>query len=285
MQIALFILVMVAPTRPSEVRSHPPCRRDAIESLKALVVMVVLALLSSPTSASDRRNVQFNHVGSEELALAAIKAIRQDSDGFIWLASEDGLLRYDGHQFESFLHDRADPDSLSHDGIRALTVDRQGRLWVGTDGGGLNLFDAEKGQVCSLRARPGRRRLHQPRPHSSPVSGLSWDSLDWYRRRRTERVRPHLERLPAPPAQAGGSSELEQRPRESDHRGPPRSHLGRHRRWRPQHDGPGKWRISSSAISRHGANRRFCFCTRSRDAGRAVDRHEQRPQPALRRLT
>lgn len=67
--------------------------------------------------------------------------IAQDTRGFIWLATQNGLARFDGHRVVSYFHDPGDPTSLPDSYVKKLHVDRQGRLWVGTFTGGLARFD------------------------------------------------------------------------------------------------------------------------------------------------
>ena len=69
-----------------------------------------------------------------------VRTIAQDEDGFMWFGSSEGLDRFDGHQTLSFHHDSSQPNSLSSNVISRILIDRQQRLWVGTFGGGLNLY-------------------------------------------------------------------------------------------------------------------------------------------------
>ncbi|WP_033081767.1 two-component regulator propeller domain-containing protein [Colwellia psychrerythraea] len=71
-----------------------------------------------------------------------VRTIAQDQDGFMWFGSSEGLDRFDGHQSLSFHHDAALPNSLSSNVISRILIDKKQRLWVGTFGGGLNLFRA-----------------------------------------------------------------------------------------------------------------------------------------------
>lgn len=61
----------------------------------------------------------------------------------MWFGTQDGLNRFDGYLFTVYRNDPKNPASLSHNFIRALYEDRQGRLWIGTEDGGLNLFNRE----------------------------------------------------------------------------------------------------------------------------------------------
>jgi len=67
--------------------------------------------------------------------------IIQDSQGFIWIGDQDGLLKYDGYNTKRFSQVPFDSTSLSRDYIYDIKEDSQGNLWIATRGGGLNYFD------------------------------------------------------------------------------------------------------------------------------------------------
>jgi len=86
--------------------------------------------------------IQFGHLTIDDgLSQSAGLAIFQDSRGFLWIGSQDGLNRYDGYTFQVFKHDQDDPRSISHNSVLSITEDKDGYLWVGTWGGELNRFD------------------------------------------------------------------------------------------------------------------------------------------------
>ena len=86
--------------------------------------------------------VQFEHLNIDDgLSQNAGLAIFQDSRGYLWIGSQDGLNRYDGYTFKIFKHDPDDPNSLSHNSILSIVEDNDGSLWIGTWGGGLNHYD------------------------------------------------------------------------------------------------------------------------------------------------
>jgi hypothetical protein len=86
--------------------------------------------------------VRFERISVEQgLSQNTVSSILQDSRGFLWIGTSDGLNRYDGTGFKVYRHDPLNPTSLSHNVITALAEDEQGMLWIGTDGGGLNQYD------------------------------------------------------------------------------------------------------------------------------------------------
>jgi signal transduction histidine kinase/ligand-binding sensor domain-containing protein/ActR/RegA family two-component response regulator len=62
-----------------------------------------------------------------------LQALAQDADGFLWLGTEAGLVRFDGVQFRTF--DRNSTPALKATEVTALFVDKANRLWIGTDDG------------------------------------------------------------------------------------------------------------------------------------------------------
>lgn len=74
------------------------------------------------------------------MSQASVRAITQDSLGFLWVATQDGLHRYDGLGFKQFTKSNDNPDSLMDNFTISLASTPEGKLWVGTTSG-LDLFD------------------------------------------------------------------------------------------------------------------------------------------------
>jgi len=71
----------------------------------------------------------------------SINAILQTSDGFLWIATKDGLNRFDGQNFFVFKHDPSAVNSLPENYIMSLFESRDKTFWIGTWGGGLCKYD------------------------------------------------------------------------------------------------------------------------------------------------
>ena len=75
------------------------------------------------------------------LSQGMVIAVCQSRDGFMWMATKDGLNRYDGYNFKIFTHDPFAPYSPAENTVTALFEDSRGWLWVGTESKGVDLYD------------------------------------------------------------------------------------------------------------------------------------------------
>ena len=70
----------------------------------------------------------------------SIQAIKQDTDGFMWFGTPNGLYKFDGYNYKIYQNDHTNPFSLSENNVIDLFEDAEGLLWICTDKG-LNTFD------------------------------------------------------------------------------------------------------------------------------------------------
>jgi len=93
------------------------------------------------TRADFRSDLRFSHLTTNDgLSQGYVTAILQDRRGFMWIATRDGLNRYDGNTFVVFKHNPNDPDTLSSNFIEDLLEDDHGYLWISTNSG-VSKFD------------------------------------------------------------------------------------------------------------------------------------------------
>ena len=126
------------------------------------VAAILLSLLSilwpkvgighdSQAQASPR----FEHLTTEDgLPQAVVHAISQDVQGFVWLATQSGVARYDGYTFTTFRHDPADSASISQDWVQQISNDSRGNLWFATDNAGICQTSNNTGQFHCLGHDP-----------------------------------------------------------------------------------------------------------------------------------
>ncbi|HVU99559.1 MAG TPA: two-component regulator propeller domain-containing protein [Puia sp.] len=82
------------------------------------------------------------HIGTDAgLSQTNVTCILQDKIGFMWFGTRDGLNRYDGYNFTVYRNREEEKHSLTNNFVTTLIEDRNGDIWVGTWGGGVNRFD------------------------------------------------------------------------------------------------------------------------------------------------
>ena len=89
----------------------------------AALVMIFAALAGKSFAASGLSAVSFRNFDSfDGLSNTAVRDIVRDSSGFVWLATQSGLIRFDGYEFHSYLHDDADVSSIGNSSTSAFTA-------------------------------------------------------------------------------------------------------------------------------------------------------------------
>lgn len=89
----------------------------------------------------------------DNINLAEVNTTFQDSKGVLWLATEEGVIRFDGFSAEHFLHNPANPNSLGHNRIYDIVEGPKGNLWLSSFGGGLIKFDPKTKHFSNIDLR------------------------------------------------------------------------------------------------------------------------------------
>lgn len=106
--------------------------------LKALLVS---AALYASLSHAGQDNIRFETIGLEQgLSQQNVRDIHQDSEGFMWFATQEGLNRFDGYQFKVYSNSLNNPDSIGSSFVNSIAESSDGLLWIGT-GSGVSVFD------------------------------------------------------------------------------------------------------------------------------------------------
>lgn len=97
----------------------------------------------------------------KELSNSLINAVYQDRKGFIWIATENGLNKFDGTRFSIYRHNATDSTSLKNNYVRTLFEDSRGNFWIGCING-LQRYDRATDNFHELfiSRKDGRKNPH-----------------------------------------------------------------------------------------------------------------------------
>jgi len=109
-----------------------------------LGLFTLLTLLPQVTRGQHGSLCFENYTIRDGLSNNSINAVLQTRDGYLWMATKDGLDRFDGKAFRIFKHNPADSTSLPENYVMCLLEDRNGDFWIGTWGRGLCRFDPDR---------------------------------------------------------------------------------------------------------------------------------------------
>lgn len=121
-----------------------------------LLLSLAILLISGPAAAESPSAFmaqnplaapRFETVGAGVIPRDVVPTLAQDKAGFLWVATGDGLVRYDGYRFRALERKSTEPTRRNLGWIRALLPARDGRLWIGTETDGLSVFDPVQDQV------------------------------------------------------------------------------------------------------------------------------------------
>lgn len=151
---------------PSAARPRPRRGESRVAWARAGVCVLVVWVVVAGVAGAQRLPLRCWGV-RDGLAHARVNAILQDARGYLWLATGEGLSRFDGYAFRSF----GVADGLGHPVVNDIAEDEAGGLWVATNGGGIARIEegpisASAGALRSVSLGPG--------PLDDAVNALVW---------------------------------------------------------------------------------------------------------------
>lgn len=116
-------------------------------------IFIAFVFLSGINSTSNAQNWHPINVLSTMNGLPTdeVKQVYQDKDGYIWIATGDGLCRYDGYQLKTYKTNLYTPDLLSSNKLTTVAEDGDHNLWIGTTNG-LNVLNKITGEIRRIDA-------------------------------------------------------------------------------------------------------------------------------------
>src|SRR5262249_30712372 len=109
------------------------CNPNLARFLRAAVALTFLLLIAVSTA-----HAQYSidtWTAENGLPQNTVRAILQTRDGYLWLGTQDGLVRFDGVRFVTF--NTTNTKGISSNRITCLFEDAAGALWIGTEDGGM----------------------------------------------------------------------------------------------------------------------------------------------------
>jgi len=122
-------------------------------------LLIILLQAISILAFSQNQQIHFSHIGYRNgLSERNVNFIYQGKKGFMWIATRDGLNRYDGYKIKVFRNNPDDPNSISNNYISHIAEDKYGNIWLATLGGGLNKFDRRTNKFSHYQHQRGNHQ-------------------------------------------------------------------------------------------------------------------------------
>src|SRR6185503_20411343 len=135
-------------------------RKNIMKALRyfLLLLMHVLCSFAYPQNPQ----IQFDRIGTAEgLSQSNAYCIMQDSRGFMWFGTWEGLNKYDGYTITVYKSDLLDQNSISNNFITSIAESKNGDLWIST-ARGISRYDRNKDRFT--------RYIHDPK-NANCISG------------------------------------------------------------------------------------------------------------------
>ncbi|MCR1951799.1 ATP-binding protein [Clostridium sp. DSM 100503] len=115
----------------------------------SIILIINMSTMSTFAITNDDKNINFKRITVEDgLSQTSVEYLFQDSKGYMWIGTADGLNRYNGDKFEVFRYIEDKPNSISANYISAITEDYEGNIWVGTSIG-LNKINTHTNEITT----------------------------------------------------------------------------------------------------------------------------------------
>lgn len=115
----------------------------------SIIFIINMSVNNTLAITNDDKNINFKRITVEDgLSQTSVEYLFQDSKGYMWIGTTDGLNRYNGNKFEVFRYSKDKPNSISGNYISAITEDDKGNIWVGTSRG-LNKINTHTSEITT----------------------------------------------------------------------------------------------------------------------------------------
>ncbi len=120
--------------------------------------LLLFTFLSNASASDDifaQGELYFENIGDIESIPLCCTTLAQDQHGFIWIGTQEGLVRYDGYRFRHFKYSAHTENSISDNFIKTISITTDGQLWIGTASQGISIFNPETESFKHISHQPG----------------------------------------------------------------------------------------------------------------------------------
>jgi ligand-binding sensor domain-containing protein len=140
-------------------------------SLQKTIILLILLTFYAVAARSQYIKANFDkHTVNDGLSSNTVYDVIKDKYGFVWIATDDGLNRFDGTNFTVYRNKSNDTNSLRINYISSIYEDRLGQLWIGTNGGGLSLYNRKKDAFKNFKYTVDKQWI------SEAITGITEDN-------------------------------------------------------------------------------------------------------------
>ncbi len=116
------------------------------------LLFVILSFILASSNYAQQRNYLFENISvTEGLSNSTVNYIFQDSNGFLWISTADGLNRYDGNSIKVFKNDPNDSTTIPSNDCSAIAEDEDGFIWIGVSKNIIAQFNPKNESFQSYR--------------------------------------------------------------------------------------------------------------------------------------
>lgn len=157
---------------------------------------ILFLILSVLTLYAEKTNYlySFNSDLNEGISQLSVMTIYQDSRGYLWFATKNGLNRFNGKEYKIYHREDGNEQSLSNNSITSITEDQEGYLWVGTSNG-LNRIDLNTNEIKRYNLETNGLVANSISTVYTDRSGCLWVGT-WEGLNRYNREGDHFEYIP-----------------------------------------------------------------------------------------
>lgn len=157
---------------------------------------ILFLILSVLTLYAEKTNYlySFNSDLNEGISQLSVMTIYQDSRGYLWFATKNGLNRFNGKEYKIYHREDGNEQSLSNNSVTSITEDQEGYLWVGTNNG-LNRIDLNTNEIKRYNLETNGLVANSISTVYTDRSGCLWVGT-WEGLNRYNREGDHFEYIP-----------------------------------------------------------------------------------------